>query len=223
MRNTLIGVALAVVLIVGLFAAARFGSRPAMIQSPNESQSAEQIAAEIKPGFIGEKSIGSWKFVCGPQRQLPSPPPLSGHGGDNSSGKPPANAVPAGWKVPRCRVALGLRNAKMPDQEVRITFRGFGAKRVLAVFLRFPPDELQTGDTVRFRVDRAEWPIAVNSCGSYFCLAIRSIRIAEMPALDSVRQMSLVFKPAASPNPIAVAVPANGLAPAIRAMQRIDK
>jgi hypothetical protein len=223
MRNTLIGAGLAAVLIVALFAAAHFGSRPTISNAPGAALSPEQIAAQIKPDFVGEQAFGSWKLVCGPERELPKAPPMSGHESGNSSGKTAANAVPAGWKIPRCRVLLGLRNPKKPDQEVRITFRALGVKRALAVFLRFPPDQLQTGDTVTLRVDTTEWPVTVNSCGSYFCLAIRSIRFPDLPALENAKQMRLVFKPVGSAQPVAVPVPVANLTAAIKVMQRIDK
>jgi invasion protein IalB len=222
MRNTLIGAGLAAILIVALFAAAHYGSRPTISNAPQTVLNPEQIAAQIKPNFIGEQAFGSWKLVCGPERELPKAPPTSGQSG-NSSGTTPANAIPPGWKIPRCRVLVGLRNPKKPDREVRITFRGVGVKRTLAVFLRFPPDELQTGDTVTLRVDSTEWPVTVNSCGSYFCLAIRSIKFADLPALENSRQMQLAFKPAGGSQPIAVPVPVSGLTQAIKVMQRIDK
>jgi hypothetical protein len=223
MRNTLIGAALAVILIVALFAAARYGSRPTVSNAPQPAASPEQVAAKIKPDFIGEQALGSWKLICGPGRELPRSPPTSGPESGNSSGKPAANAIPPGWKIPRCRVMLGLRNPAKPDQEVRITFRAVGAKRALAVFLRFPPNEVETADTVTLHVDSMEWPVTVSACSERFCLGIRSIRFPELPALETARQMSLVFKPAGSASTVAIPVPVSGLALAVRTMQRIDK
>jgi hypothetical protein len=223
MRNTLIGAGLAAVLIVALFAAAHYGSRPTISKAAHAPSNPEEIAAQIKQDFIGEQPFGSWKLVCGAQHELPTPPPTPGHENGNSSGKPAANAVPPGWKIPRCRVLLGLRNPKKPDQEVRITFRAVGAKRALAVFLRFPPEELQTGDTVTFRVGSTEWPVTVSACSARFCLGIRSLRFTELPALESAKQLSLAFKPVGNAQPVVVPIPVDGLTPAIRVMQRIDK
>src|SRR6185312_9489776 len=137
MRNTLIGAVLALVLVAGLFAAARFGSHPA--KGPEPQQTPAQVAAQIKPGFIGEQKIGEWAFICGPGRELPKAPGSEGHSG-NSAGTAPREAPPPpGWKIPRCRSAMGLRSAHNKGEQVRLTFRQVGFKRVLALFLRFPP------------------------------------------------------------------------------------
>jgi len=220
MRNTLVGAALAVVLVAALFAAAHYGRRPA--ETPAAALSPEQTAASIKPGFIGEQKIGDWKLVCGAGRALPKPPPGQ-HLSGNSEGLPPREAPPPGWKIPRCRVVMSLRSAHNPGDEVRLTFRQVGFKRVLALFLRMPPDQVSNGDPVTVRWDQTEWQIPVMSCAAQFCLAIQSIKFVDLPLVENAKQMQIAFKPATGDQRVAIKVPVDGLAPAIGAMRRIDK
>lgn len=221
MRNTLVGAALAVVLVAALFAAAHYGRRPA--ETPAAALSPEQMAASIKSDFIGEQRIGDWKLVCGPGRVLPKPPPGQ-HLSGNSEGLPPREAPPPpGWKIPRCRVAMALRSAHNPQDEVRLTFRQVGFKRVLALFLRMPPDEVSNGDAVTVRWDQAEWQIPVMSCAAQFCLAIHSIKFVDRPIVENAKQLQISFRPTTGDRQVAIKVPVNGLAPALGAMRRIDK
>jgi invasion protein IalB len=222
MRNTLVGIVLALVLVAGLFAAARFGSRPA--ESPKPEPSATQTAAQIKSDFIGERTFGDWKLICGPARELPRPPSNGGHLGGNSQGTQPREAPPPpGWKIPRCRATLGLRNAHDPNEQVRLTFRPFGFQRVLALIVRFPPNEVDNGDVVKVRLDQTEWPFPVRSCAAQFCLAIRSLPAAEVAVLENAKRMVLIFKPSSSQKEVAIAVPMTGLVDSLKVMRRIDK
>ena len=221
MRNTFVGVTLAVALVAGLFAAAHFGSHPA--EAPKPQLSTAQIAAQIKPDFIGEETIGGWRLVCGPAKELPRSP-SNGHSSGNSAGTAPRETPPPpGWKIPRCRAVLGLRSARKPEQQVRVTFREFGFRRVLALILRFPLSEVQNGDVVEVHLDRAEWQIPVRSCAAKFCLAIQSIKFADVPVLEKSKQLVLSFKPASNSKAVVIAVPTSGLAETLKAIRRIDK
>ena len=222
MRNTVIGALPAVILVAGLFVASHYfshrGEKPAPALSPGE------IAARIKPDFVGERRIGEWNLICGPGRELPRPPAMNGHLSGNSEGTAPKEAPPpTGWKIPRCRSVMGLRSARNPEEQVRLWFRQFGFKRVLALFLRFPPKEMQNGNIVSVRMDQAEWQIPVRSCAAQFCLAIRSIKFVEVPVLENSRQLTISFKPASSRRLVAIAVPVSGLAESLKVMRRIDK
>lgn len=220
MRNTLVGVVLAAVLVAGLFAAARFGSHPA--ETPKPKPSVGEVAAQIKPDFIGERTIGDWKLICGPAKELPKLP-SNGRTG-NSQGTPPREAPPPpGWKIPRCRAALGLRSAHNPNEQVRLTFRQVGFKRILALFLRFPPAELDNGDVVKVKLDQTEWSYPIRSCAAQFCLAIESIRPADVPVLEKATHFVLVFRPSSSQRDVAIAVPTTGLVESLNVMRRIDR
>jgi invasion protein IalB len=222
MRNTLVGAVLAIVLVAGLFAAAHFGSRPA--QGPAPQLSPSQTTAQIGPDFIGDRKIGEWILYCGEAKELPSAPSNDGHVGGNSAGTTPKEAPPPpGWKIPRCRVVMGLRNAHNPAEQVRLTFRQAGFKRVIALFLRFPPDEVANGDVVTIQLDQAKWPIPIRSCAAQFCLAIQSIKFVDLPMIEKSKHMILAFTPASTHKAVAISVPTTGLEEALTVMRRIDK
>jgi hypothetical protein len=186
--------------------------------------SPSEVAAQIPTDFVGEQKIGEWTLVCGPGKELPKAPMSNGHLSGNSAGTAPREAPPPpGWKIPRCRAAMGLRSAHNPSEEVRLTFRQVGFKRVLALFLRFPPQEVQNGDIVTLHLDKTEWQIPIRSCAAAFCLAIQSIKFVDVPVVENAKQLALSFKPASSPKEIAIAVPAAGLTDTLNAIRRIDK
>jgi hypothetical protein len=213
---------LAIVLVAGLFAGARYGSRPA--EAPEPQLSPAQVTAKMGTDFIGEQKIGEWVFICGPAKELPRTPGSDGHLGNNSSGTTPREAPPPpGWKIPRCRAAMGLRSAHNPGEQVRLTFRQVGFKRVLALFLRFPPNEVQNGDVVTIKLDDANWTIPIRSCAAQFCLAIQSIKFADVPVLEKSKHMTLSFTPASTQKLVEVAVPVSGLTDSLDTMRRIDR
>ncbi len=224
MRNTLIGGALAVVLVAALFVAAQYGRKPAIAGLDAKSLTPAEIAKGLSPDFIGEQKIGEWKLVCGPVHELPKAPPLGGHEAGNSAGNAPKEAPPPqGWHIPRCRVLIAMRNPKHPDDEIRVTFRAVGFKRVLALFLRFPTTQVEAGDPATLQLDNVAWDIPVRTCAKAFCLSIQSIKFADVPALLKAKTIALKFKPTGSQSTVMIPIPTEGLADAIGVMQRIDK
>src|SRR6202000_3139014 len=131
MRNTLIGVALAAVLVAALFAASFYFRQPAAVDNaaiPNLPP--DQLAASLKDDFVGDQKIGAWRLVCAEAKELPKSP-SNGQTG-NSQGTAPRDGSPQpGWKLPRCLVGLVLHNPKDPKDDVHVTFRTIGFKRVL--------------------------------------------------------------------------------------------
>jgi hypothetical protein len=224
MRNTLIGGALAIVLVAALFVAAQYGRKPAVGGLDAKTLTPAEIAKGLSPDFVGEQKIGEWKLVCGTVHELPKAPPLGGHDVGNSAGTPPREAPPPpGWHIPRCRVIVSMRSPKHRDDEIRVTFRAVGFKRVLALFLRFPPTEVDSGDQVTMQLDNVAWQVPVRTCARAFCLSIQSIKFADAPALLKAKTIALKFKPTGSQDTVVIPIPAEGLADAIGAMQRIDK
>jgi invasion protein IalB len=211
MRNMLAGGALAIVLIAALFAAATYGRRPAEIAAPQ---------GPLADDFIGEQKFGAWKLVCNEAKDLPRRP-SDGRTG-NSEGTAPREAPPPpGWKLPRCLVGLVLHNPRKPEDEIRVTFRTIGFKRVLALFLRLAHDEVGAGDEATARFDQRAWPMPVR-CNPQFCLAIQSIKFADVPAVIKAKSMSIAFHPAGSENAVLIPVPAEGLGDAIETMRRLN-
>jgi hypothetical protein len=222
MRNTLIGGALAAVLLVALFVASEHWRKPAQGKVDAGSLTSAEIVKALSPDFVGQQKIGSWMLVCGPVHELPHAPSDGREG--NSQGTAPKEAPPPpGWHIPRCRSMLGLRDPKNPADEIRITFRAVGFKRVLAMFLRFPPDQVETGDPVNLRLDQTQWPVPIRTCAKAFCLSIQSIKFTDAPTLLNAKSLRLEFKPTGGKEQVAIAVPTDGLADSIAAMRKIDK
>jgi hypothetical protein len=218
MRNTLIGVAAAAVLIAALFAASHYGRKPAA--GGSSGADAEQAAAALKDDWIGETRIGAWKLVCNEAKELPKAPSNGMTG--NSQGTPPKEGPPPGWKLPRCIVGLVLHNPSDPKDEIRVTFRTIGFKRVLSLFMRFPPSDVSPGDTVTARFDALEMAMPVRSCPAAFCLAIQSIKLAEASAVEDAKKFTVAFTPTGSDAAVILPLPTEGLGPAIRAMRRLN-
>lgn len=224
MRNTLIGGALAIVLVAALFAAAQYGRKPAIAGLDTKTLTPAEIAKGLSPDFVGEQRIGDWKLACAPVRELPKAPPLGGHDSGNSAGTAPKEAPPPpGWHIPRCHVATAMRSPKHPDEQIRVTFRAVGFKRVLALFLRFPPTEVDTGDAVTLQLDSTPWQVPIRTCAKAFCLSIQSIKFVDVPTLTNAKTMTLKFKPTGTQETVSIVVPTDGLSDALGAMQRLDK
>jgi len=213
MRNTLIGGALAIVLVAALFAAASYGRRPAEMPA--------SASGALTDDFIGQQKFGAWKLVCNAAQEFPRPP-SDGRTGNSEGTAPKEAPPPPGWKMPRCIVGLVLHNPKNPEDEIRVTFRHIGFRRVLALVLRFPPDDVTNGDVIKARFDQSEWPIPVRSCARQFCLAIQSIKFADAPTVEKAKTFSIAFQPSGSENAVQIPVPAAGLGDALQAMRRLN-
>jgi len=81
MRDTVIGIVLALGLLGALFFAARLN--PHVPAAAVSEQAFEQAAAQIKPGFVGMKTIGAWQVICqasdaaAPPQKPPAAPPAA--------------------------------------------------------------------------------------------------------------------------------------------------
>jgi invasion protein IalB len=225
MRNSLIGLAFAVVLVGALFAAAHYGSHPAAPPQPSStSQNADPAAvvAALKPDFVGQAAIGDWRMNCTTPRSLPQQP-QNGRTGNSEGTAPKQASPPPGWKLPHCSVYQALRNPKNPADEVRMTFRRMGFKSVLAMFLRYPPDVVETGDMSTLKTDRKDIPMPIRTCSARFCLSIMSMKKADEPDFLKTKSMSLTFTSHTSNKEIVAPFKMRGFAEAIGAMRKMDK
>ena len=225
MRSTVIGIVLAIAFVAALFAVSRWAPHKTIAGpgAPVAAETPEQRAAKIGPKFVGSQRIGDWMLTCGPGRELPRSPPIGGHTSGNSAGTAPKEAPPPpGWKIPRCKAIMGLRNPHKPSEEIRITFRLMGFKRVLAAYVRLAPSLAEPGDTVMLRADGKDNALPVRGCAMQFCLALQSIRKADEPSIIGAKSLALHFRPTGQSEEISVPVSTVGLAPAIAAVHRID-
>lgn len=218
MRNTLLGAALAVVLVAALFAASHYGRKPA--QGPAEP-AVPQAAGALKNDFIGQVKFGAWKLACNKARELPRPP-SAGMQGNSESNTPKEPPPPPGWKLPRCITGLVLHNPRNKTDEIRVTFRHVSFRRVLTMFLRFPPGDVTTGDIVKARFGDTGWNIPVRTCSAQFCLAIESIKLADTAVVENAKSFSLAFTPDGQDTEIVLPIPVDGLTDALHAMRRLN-
>jgi len=222
MRNSLIGIALAIVLVGVLFAGARYGSHPAAQQAAptvNQNTDPASVVAGLKPSFIGQVAIGSWNMNCTKQRTLPRSPQSGNPGtsGEKQAGPPP------GFKLPHCNVSQTLRNPKNPKDEVRMTLRRMGFQSVLAIFLRFPPETVETGDMSVLTLDGKEIEMPIRTCSLQFCLSIMSVKKVDEPDMLKTKNMSLKFTSRASDKEIVVPFKMRGFVEAVGAMRKMDR
>jgi invasion protein IalB len=212
MRNTIIGAVLAAILVAALFAAALWGRHPGADSGADPAKAAASLTAD----FVGEKRIGDWHIVCGEPKAFPRPPGNSGDGG-NSEGTPPQGGPPEGFMFPRCHTIVAR---KSPTGEILISFRQFGFKRVLTLFVRLAPGAVPSGESVTARFDKTDRAIPLR-CAPRLCLGVIQFRKAEQPVVLHAATMTIGFK--AATGPVGIDVPTRGLPEAIEAMQRINK
>jgi len=222
MRNTVLGGILAAVLVAGLFLAAQYFKKPA-VGGMDNSASPDQAAASLKADFVGAQRIGDWMLVCGPVHELPRPPDTGGRVGNSSGTAPKEAPPPPHWHIPRCRVLYSIASASDPRREkIRVTFREFGFKRVLGMFLRFPPDEVTTGDPVALDLDSTRWQVPIRTCARIACLSIQSIKFVDVPVVTKAKTLKITYTPSGTQEKVTIPLPSNGLAQALAAMRRID-
>ena len=219
MRNTLVGAVLAAVLVAALFAASYYGRKPAA-EGGAAGLSTTQDVATLKDDWVGETKSGAWRLVCNEGKELPKAPSNGTQPGNSDGVK--REGPPPGFKLPRCIVGMILHNPKDPKDEIRVTFRTIGFKRVLAVFLRFPPADVQTGDIVKASFDQTDWQIPVRSCPAAFCLAIQSVKHEDVPVVENAKKFAVTFKPSGSDANVILPLPTDGLGAAIKAMRRLN-
>ncbi len=226
MRNTLIGGILAAVLVAALFWASGSLHRPAVAgQQANAAASVPpaQAVAGLTPKFVGEVKVGGWILVCGQVHELPKPPQIGGHASGNSDNAAPREAAPPpGWHIPRCRTVYVVHEENSNAEKVRFTFREAGFKRVLALFLRFPPTDSGMSDAITLQYDGNTMQFPQPACVKVYCLSIESIKFADLPNLLKAQKISVKYTLPGTKQTLEIPLPTDGLADALNAMRRID-
>ncbi len=224
MRNSIVGGALALLLIGALFAAVHFGGRQTRQVYGEYAPDPSRQAAQIKENFQGERRIGDWKLNCGPAQDLPKTPRVGGRPARNPNEASQKSAQPSSeWKIPRCRVYREPDSSRDKDSDVRVTFRQVGFKRVLSLFLRLPHNKVEVNDKVTLRLDKDVMVVPVHNCEPTFCLVIAPLKKADASPLMTAKSVILSFTARDSGKQVTASVPTGGLAAAINAMCRIDK
>ena len=196
MRNYLIGLVLAVVLVGGLFALAKYNPPPNFGTNPAGS------AATIASGYSGVQQIGAWTLACQP--------------GPNNHAQLAADAFG------RCRTNLAYRRKDDPKQVVMvIAMRLLGPDQHLAVIVILPPI-VKEGDGLELHVDRSVLKLPVSTCKAGKCAALAAVGAAGEAQLLNGQSGVLVFPPDPTGKRAGVAVPFTGLKAAIDAMRRAE-
>ncbi|HEX3675741.1 MAG TPA: hypothetical protein VHU87_15850 [Rhizomicrobium sp.] len=214
MRDTIIGVVLAVAFVAAIFAAGMHphSYTPAYIEA----------AAEVQPGYVGIKAIGPWEFICpkGPAARGKAAIPFS----LNPDPKTAAAVTPQN-ALGRCRVALIYRRKDNPKAVILIlSFRYSSDYTKLAMIVRFPQPFAQKGDKLILAVGREgrgiEMP--VSECSQQGCLAAGLIDRPGQDLILSAKEGALVFPGKDHAKALKMLVPLVGLKEAFAAMRRAE-
>jgi len=233
MRNTLVGVVLAIVFIAAIFAAGHYGPKSLTGTGPAAPGSGGMPPAEavtkIKPDFVGHTRIGDWSLVCTEPRKLPKQPQMGG-------GQPPASGAsnsagikmegpPPGFMIPRCLTVSLFPVPGHPAQAFRVTFRLLGFKRRLAVFIQVPEDA-GPGEQIGLKLNNRSLAVPVRACNEVRarCLAAETFKPdVEASTIMTAKTLAFVFQPGPDGKPRVTNASAYGLPETLATIRRIDK
>lgn len=193
MRNMIVGVALAILLVAGLFALAHYYHPTVGMEEPVAAGS------EVGPGFVGLKRVGPWLLVCRPG---------------------PKNSATAA--LGRCQVSLIYRRKENPKQTILVlTFRTRGPAQRLVTILVVPPI-VKKGDEMDMRAGSKILRLPIATCNQAECVAVVALAPKGEADLLGAPGGALFFPPAQNGKRSGVPVPFLGLKPAIDAMRRAE-
>jgi len=234
MRNTRVGVVLAIVFVAAIFAAGQYGPKSLTGTGPAAPGSGgmppAEAASKIQPSFVGRTKIGDWSLFCTEPRKLPKPPPLSGGIQPPPSGAPNSTGVkmegpPPGFMIPRCQAISLFPVPGHPTEAFRVTFRLLGFKRRLAVFIQVPEDA-GPGEQIEIKLNNRSLSVPVRACNEVRarCLAAQTFKPeVEASTVMPAKTMSFVFQPGPDGKPRVTNASAYGLPETVATIRRIDK
>jgi invasion protein IalB len=189
-------VVLAVALVGGLFALAKYNPHPDLTGAPAAS------VASVTPGYSGVQQIGAWTLAC--------------PAGPNNHAQLAADAFG------RCRVNLAYRRKDDPKQVVMVVaMRLLGPDQHLAVIVILPPIVKQ-GDILEMHVGRAMLKLPVSTCKDERCASLAALAPQGETELLSGPGGVLVFPADPTGKRAGVQVPFAGLKAAIAAMRKAE-
>jgi Invasion associated locus B (IalB) protein len=217
MRDTVVGLVLAVLLIGGLFAADKFapGQHP-LSPIAQADQSADASAADIHPGYVGTKMIGVWQLACTDKPtvvQVPVQDPSA------AAGAPPKTVQ---VQLGRCRSTLFYRRRDNPRMVMMaVTFRFIGPSKSFGVFVLMPPI-VKPGDVVALRIQQGFLKLPVQSCQDKgLCIARGALQPGAEAQFLASKGAQLVI-PQPNGKAAALPLPLIGLPQAVSAMTRAE-
>ena len=211
MRNTVVGLALALLFLAGLFALPRFFPQKELQTTP------AQIAAKIEPGFSGVRRIGPWVLTCPPARFKTVPLPFS-----FAPSRRATPAIDGANALGRCRTFMAFRPKANPKQVVMLlSFRLLGRSQRLALLVRIPP-RAKKGDMIGFELGQKVLNLPVIACDERSCLATSSLSPSQEAMLFAQRGAELLLPQGPNGKRVAARVPIAGLRAATSAMRRAE-
>ncbi|HEY1836943.1 MAG: invasion associated locus B family protein [Rhizomicrobium sp.] len=219
MRDVVVGLVLAALLIGGLFAADKMApdQRP-VSPTVQSAQAADKAAAEIHPGYVGTKNIGVWQLACTDKPSTVSVPVK------DPSKPADANAPPKTVQVQlgRCRTTLFYRRKDNPRMVMMaVTFRFIGAKHTFGVFVAMPPIVKQ-GDYIAMQIKKGFLKIPVAGCQPKgLCVARGALQPQAVTQLLTAPAARLIV-PQPNGKMAALPLPTVGLSQAVSAMSRAE-
>lgn len=209
MRDTIVGLVLALLFLAGLFALPRFFPHEELQTTP------AQIAGKIEPGFSGARQIGPWLLRCGPVRKKAVPIPFS-----FGPAKPGAPTVGSEQGLGRCRTFIAFRRKADPRQIVLLlNFRLLGQAQRLAALIRIPPNA-KKGEVVTIEIGQKALNLPISVCEKGSCLAAGSLLPKQESLLYSQPVAELLLPRGPKGKRLALRVPLFGLRAAVGAMRR---
>jgi hypothetical protein len=210
MRDTLIGIALAVLFVAGLWTAAHYIHGPA----------AGVARAEVKAGFTGLRQFGDWQLACA--KPQPAASPKEGIPLELGPTVPAPAPAQSALTLGRCRASLVLVKKNDPKQPVLfLSFRYTSDGSKLAMIVRLPAPAEKT-DTLMVRLtQKAGLKIPVRQCGQKYCF-FGLLEPDAQNLLLSVRRGVAIFPVAKGAKPLEMLIPFQGLPEALGAMRKAE-
>jgi invasion protein IalB len=216
MRDTVIGIVLAVLFLAGMFAAMELRS--------GSGSEAGQSASEVQPGFVGVKAIGPWHLTCrepqpGAVSSAKTPIPFSLNPNPRTAA---AVAAAAADPFGRCRTVFILRRKDNPNAAIlAVAFRYVQATGKLVLIVHFPAFA-KAGDPLVLRLGKGGVRLQVNDCGANGCMSMGALSQQIQDLILASPSGVLVFPAKQNGKPLGMVLPFTGLGDALAAMRRAE-
>lgn len=213
MRNTLIGLAAAVVLLGAVFALSRLypGQLPKQVAGPTPQQieTTEQIdrqAASVGAGFIGSQDIGPWILSC-PQQAVDAP----------KDTLPGASTV----KFARCRTQLLVHDsAHVKDIVLGAVVRPIEGSDGIALILHIPPVSKPGIKVIVALAEKQIIGLPVSACEKTQCIAMGVLKLSDFRQVLSKPRLAVVVPIQKTGQRMVIPMTTKGLRQAIDAIRR---
>lgn len=213
MRNTLLGLAAAALLIGAVFALSRLypGQLPVQVAGPTAQQveTPEQIdrqAAGVTAGFIGSQDIGPWVLNC-PQQAVDAP----------KDTLPGVNTV----KFARCRTQLLVHDsAHVKDVVLGAVVRPIEGSDDVALILHIPPVSKPGIKVIVALAEKQIIGLPVSACEKTQCIAMGVLMSSDFKQVLSKPRLAVVVPIQKTGQRMVIPMTTKGLRQSIDAIKR---